>query len=72
MPATTVRTTNERLTKMTKLPDVTDPSALDIRIPPRPAMAADSMKTLSLSLTRFCPRVAAAAGLSFMAVSRRP
>ena len=35
-------------------------------------MAAESMKTDSLSLTRFCPSVAAAAGLSFMAVRRRP
>ena len=35
-------------------------------------MAAESMNTDSFSLTRFWPRVAAAAGLSFMAVRRRP
>ena len=35
-------------------------------------MAAEIMNTDSFSLMRFWPSVAAAAGLSFMAVSRRP
>ena len=35
-------------------------------------MAAESMNTDSLRRTTFMPRVAHAAGLSFMAASRRP
>ena len=35
-------------------------------------MAAEIMNTDSFSLIRFWPSVAAAAGLSFMAVRRRP
>ena len=46
--------------------------AAESSTPPSPAIAADSMKTDSFSLTTFWPRVAAAAGLSFMAVRRRP
>ncbi len=40
--------------------------------PPMPAMAADIMKTDSLRRTTLMPRVAQAAGLSFMALRRRP
>ena len=51
--------------------ELTLAEADESRTPPMPAIAAESMNTDNLSLTRFCPRVAAAAGLSFMAVSRR-
>ncbi len=50
----------------------TVPVAADISTPPRPAIAAEIMKTLSFSRTRFWPSIAEAAGLSFIAASRRP
>ncbi len=72
IPPTTVSITRARLMKMMYVVELTLTEAADSRMPPMPAMAAESMNTESLSLTRFWPRVAAAAGLSFMAVRRRP
>ena len=72
IPATTVSMSSERLTMMAKLSPETDPMALDIRMPPRPAIPEEIMKTLSLSRTRLCPSMAEPAGLSFIAASRRP
>ncbi len=72
MPAITTDITMPRLLKMVKLLMSTLTNAADSRAPPRPAMPADSMKTPSLSRIGFCPRVAEAAGLSFMAMRRWP
>ena len=72
MPPTTVSMTRARLMKMMNVSALTLTDALDRSTPPSPAMAAEIMNTESFSLIRFCPSVAAAAGLSFMAVRRRP
>ena len=58
--------------KMMNVSALTLTDALDKSTPPRPAIAAEIMNTESFSLIRFWPSVAAAAGLSFMAVRRRP
>ena len=58
--------------KMMKVVSLTLTDALDNRTPPSPAIAAEIMNTESFSLIRFWPSVAAAAGLSFIAVRRRP
>ena len=71
MPATTVSMSSDRLRKMSKRSRLAEPIRV-IRAPPTPAMAADSMNTDSFSVTMLWPSVAEAAGLSFMAVSRRP
>ena len=72
MPATTVSMSSDRLRKMSKRSRFAEPICAVISAPPTPAMAADSMNTDSLSVTMLWPSVADAAGLSFMAVSRRP
>ena len=51
---------------------VTAPISCANRQPPSPAIAAEIMNTESLSRTTFMPSVAHAAGLFFIAVSRRP
>ena len=72
MPPTTVISSTPRLMKMSKRSRLTEPSWADMSTPPTPAMAAESMNTDSLRRTTLMPRVAQAAGLSFMAARRRP
>ena len=71
-PATTTSMNIENDSKRPKRSAEMAPIWPPKRHPPRPAIAADSMNTDSFSRTMFMPSVAQAAGLSFMAASRRP
>ena len=64
--------TSAKDSKMSNDADCADPRLMQYKIPPRAAMPEEIMKADTLRPSRFCPSVAAAAGLSFMATSLRP